>query len=53
MCQLSWSLRYCSAVVGVVLMCLLFLVMMCPVIYSYCVGSVVMVASTNHCAMGP
>ena len=54
-CQVSWSLRYCSAVMGVVLMCLLFLVMMQPVCVPYCVESyvMVMVTSTNHCAMVP
>ena len=55
-CQVHWSLRYCSAVMGVVLMCLLFLVMMWPIFCNYyCVGSVVMVmvTSTNYCAMGP
>ena len=30
-CWVSWSLRYCSAVIGIALMCLLFLVMTCPV----------------------
>ena len=29
--QVSWSFRYCSVVMGIVLMCLLFLVMMHPV----------------------
>ena len=48
----SWSLKYCSAVIGIFLMCLVFLVTICPV-YLILPAIVVFVAMFFNCAMYP
>ena len=54
-CVSNWSHRYCSAVIGVASMCLLFLVIVLPVVVSlYYVGLVIVIVITLlSCTVGP